>query len=84
MVIQSAGTGLACGIFLLVFAAPGDAAGAGVAVEVVTTGFCAQPPVSSATALKSNKILFIDPPEIFLRVGNQFRRGVKQLPGLRG
>jgi hypothetical protein len=53
------------GNFFVVFAADaGDAAEAGVAVDVVTTGFCAQPPVSSARALKSNKILFIDPPEL--------------------
>jgi hypothetical protein len=64
MVIQSAGTGLAVGIFLVAFAAVGEAAGVGVAVEVVTAGF-AQPPVNSAIALKSKKILFIDPPEIF-------------------
>jgi hypothetical protein len=67
MVIQSAGTGLALasGIFLVVFAAvAGDAAGAGVAVGVVVAGFCAQP-ARSAAALNSNKILFIDPPEIF-------------------
>jgi len=65
MVIQSAGTGLTfdSGNFFVVFAADaGDALG--VEVAVLPAGFWAQPAVSSASAPKNNKILFIDPPEL--------------------
>jgi hypothetical protein len=70
MVIQSAGTGLTfdSGNFLVVLAAPaaGDAVVAGVEVAVFVAGFWAHPPVSSAAALKSSNILFIDPPEVIV------------------
>jgi len=45
-------------------AVAGDAFGAGVEEAVLAAGFWAQPGVRSAAALKSNKILFIDPPEV--------------------
>jgi len=67
---QSEGTGLVVGGFFSL--ALGDAAavagafGAGVEEAVLAAGFWAQPPVRSATALKSSKILFIDPPEVIM------------------
>jgi len=64
-VIQSAGTGLACGSFFVVFAA-GDVFGDGVELAVLAAGFCPHAPVSSTTVLKSSKILFIDPPELIV------------------
>src|SRR5882672_12503158 len=74
MVIQSAGTGLTLfsGSFLVVLAvaAAGEAPGAGVEEAVLVAGFCAQPAVTKARTLASNRNFFIDPPEqnMYLRL----------------
>jgi len=68
---QSEGTGFVAGGFFSfalgeVAAVAGAAFGAGVEEAVLAAGFWAQPGVRSAAALKSSKILFIDPPEVIV------------------
>jgi hypothetical protein len=63
---QSEGTGLVLGgFFSFAFAAGalGEVLGAGVEEAAGAVGFEPHPPVNSAIAPKSNRILFIDSPE---------------------